>query len=219
MNYVSLSYSHEEQVDFAYVNLHPNYRSKIERDQVRSLDDLEAKEEQLEAARLLSREYRPPPSPRDSLFPEHACNGPAANKRSSVAAAFVANGVNSSNFAPSLPPNQNRNRKDSKVKNSSPSSPPLAYVTNAPTSPANIKLPSNPKSQGNASTSSEAKANISAQTPPANTSQQETKVKKNLNCYWCAAPDVTVRSCQNASCVERRKLRGNGRRGRRYGSS
>ena len=181
--------------------------------------DLEAKGEQLEAARLLSREYRPPPSPRDSLFLEYAYNGPAANKRSSVAAAFEANGFNSSNFAPSPPPNQNRNRRDAKVKNSSPSSPSLAHITKERASPANSKLHTNPKSEGNASTSSEARAIILAQTPPANTSQQETQVKKNLNCYWCEAPDVTVCSCQNASCVERRQLRGNGRRGRRYGSS
>ena len=134
-------------------------------------------------------------------------------------AAFEVNGFNSSNFAPSPPPNQNRNRRDTEVKNSSPSCPPLAHVTNVPASPANIKLPSNTKSEGNASTSSEVKASISAQIPPANTPQQETQVKKNLNCYWCAAPDVTVRSCQNTSCVEYRQLRGNGRRGRRYGSS
>ena len=74
MNYVSPSYSLEEQVNFAYANLHPNYRSKIERDQIRTLAELEAKGEQLEAARLLSREYRPPHSHRDSLFPEHAYN-------------------------------------------------------------------------------------------------------------------------------------------------
>ena len=44
INYVSRSYSLE---DFTYANLHPNC-SKIERDQVRSLEDLEAKREHLE---------------------------------------------------------------------------------------------------------------------------------------------------------------------------
>ena len=71
MNYISPSYSLEEQIDFAYANLHLNYRSKIERDQVRSLENLEAKGEQLEGARLFSREYRPSPSPRDSISRAH----------------------------------------------------------------------------------------------------------------------------------------------------
>ena len=40
MNYVSPLHSTEEQIDFAYANLHPNYRSKIERDQVKTLEEL-----------------------------------------------------------------------------------------------------------------------------------------------------------------------------------
>ena len=82
MNYVSPPYSTEEQIDFAYANLHPNYRSRIERDQLNSLGELEAKGEQLEAARLLSREYRSSLSPRVSLFPEHAYSGTATKASS-----------------------------------------------------------------------------------------------------------------------------------------
>ena len=219
MNYVSPPYSLEEQVDFAYANLHPNYRSKIERDQIRSLEELEAKGEQLEAARLLSREYRPPPSPRDSLFPEHAYNGQAGNKRASAAAAIGTNTENSSTFGPSASPNRNKNRRNGKSNNVSPRPPPIAHVVNTSGTLPNNTLPATPKSDGIASTSTEIQANSSSQPPSAADSVPDSQVKKNLKCYWCEAPDVTIRSCQNVSCVERRQFRGNRRRGRQYGSS
>lgn len=54
MNYVSPALAKVEQVDFSYANEHPNYRAKIDRGQINSGADLEAKEERLEASRLLS---------------------------------------------------------------------------------------------------------------------------------------------------------------------
>ena len=152
---------------------------------------MEAKGEQLEAARLLSREYRPPPSPRDSLFPEHAYNRQAANKRSSVAAAIETNNGNSSSFGAPASPNQNKNKRNVKSKNLSSHPPPIAQVVNTSGAPQIHKLPATPKSDGNASNSAEIKASSSPQIHPAADSQQDPQVKKNLKCYWCEAPDVS----------------------------
>ena len=216
MNYVSPSYSLEEHVDFAYANLHPNYPSRIERDQIRTLEELEAKGEQLEAARLLSREYRPPPAPQDSLFSEHAYNRPAANKSSLVAAAFETNGVDSSKFPPT-PPNPNRNKGKVKVKNSSSNSPSHAKITNIPACSSINSLSLANSYDPNISVLSKINVNSSNEDPLSSSSSPaaEANAKGDRKCFWCEAPGITIRSCQNGACIERRQVRESKKHGRR----
>ena len=53
-------------------NLHPEYRRKINRREVKSFRDLEILGKELEADKLASKEYQPPPPKTQSVLPEYA---------------------------------------------------------------------------------------------------------------------------------------------------
>ena len=86
MSYVDPPMSEEDKLDRAYSNLHPTYLTHITSSQFSTLDELKALGVELEAARSIRQQYRPPPDTIQSLLPEFAprVQIPQASQRSAA---------------------------------------------------------------------------------------------------------------------------------------